>query len=356
VRVPFPRRRPARVALALAAVLVAVVLFWWRGPELALLQDAFTAVHLRWVIAAIGLNLLSVFARTIAWQAVINEAMPPPRPRFRSVFSAFCVGLLGNAVLPGRIGEVARVAVLARRLPRGRGAWATLAGTVVAHRVFDVVAISLLVLYVLAEARIPAWAISSLAGFVALGLTALAIAVVSARRHQASVLDGLGPVRRLVQMARHGLGVMRAPGPAALAAVMQIVGWTYQLLAVYATMRAFQIEEPLVAAGLVLVLMNVATIFPLWPGNVGLVQAAVALPLVSYGIDYAHGFAFGIGLQAVEASVGVALGLAFLAREGLSMAMLRALPEGDEADAADEPLSRSLARRREQRARARVPG
>jgi len=26
-----------------------------------------------------------------------------------------------------------------------------------------------------------------------------------------------------------------------------------------------------------------ATVFPLWPGNVGLVQAAVALPLLSYG-------------------------------------------------------------------------
>ena len=356
MNVPFPRRRPVRLALLLGVVLLAIVLFWWRGPEFSLLRDAFTAVHLRWVIAAIVLNLLSVVVRAIAWHAVIDEAMPPPRPRFRYVFSAFCVGLLGNAVLPGRIGEVARVAVLARRGPGGRDSWATLVGTVVAHRVFDVVAVSLLVLYVLAEARIPAWAITSLAGFVAVGLTALAIAIVSARRHQASVLDELGPVRRLVVLARQGLGVMRAPATAAFAAALQILGWTFQLLAVYATMRAFQIDEPLAAAGLVLVLMNVATIFPLWPGNVGLVQAAVALPLVSYGIVYAHGFAFGIGLQAIEASVGVALGLMFLAREGLSMATLRDLPEPEEADTADQPLRRSIALRRQRRARARVPG
>ena len=42
-----------------------------------------------------------------------------------------------------------------------------------------------------------------------------------------------------------------------------------------------------------LVLINVATIFPLWPGNFGLVQIAVALPLVNYGVAYAHGVAFG---------------------------------------------------------------
>ena len=103
-------------------------------------------------------------------------------------------------------------------------------------------------------------------------------------------------------MARQGLGVLRAPGAAARRASLQMLGWVVQLFAVWAAMRAFDIEAPLPAAGLVLLLMNVATIFPLWPGNVGLLQAAVALPLVSYGVAYAHGFAFGIGLQAIEVS------------------------------------------------------
>ena len=78
------------------------------------------------------------------------------------VFSAFGVGLLGNAVLPGRTGEVVRVSVLHRRLPPRRGLWATLAGTVFAHRVFDLVAVVLLVLYVMMQARIPGWAVTSL--------------------------------------------------------------------------------------------------------------------------------------------------------------------------------------------------
>ena len=54
-------------------------------------------------------------------------------------------------------------------------------------------------------------------------------------------------------------------------------------------MQAFGIDAPLPAAGLVLVLMNVATIVPLWPGNIGLVQAAVAVPLRNYGVPYATG-------------------------------------------------------------------
>ena len=66
----------------------------------------------------------------------------PPHPRYITVFSAFSVGLFANAVLPGRIGELARVAVLTRKLRlRGRenGIWAALVGTVFAHRLFDLV-------------------------------------------------------------------------------------------------------------------------------------------------------------------------------------------------------------------------
>jgi glycosyltransferase 2 family protein len=100
-------------------------------------------------------------------------------------------------------------------------------------------------------------------------------------------------------------------------------------------MFAFGLDLPLSAAALVLLLVNVATVFPLWPGNVGLVQAVVALPLVSYGVAYATGIAFGIGLQVVEMSVGIGLGLLFLMREGLSLATLRQMP----ADAPEDELT-----------------
>ena len=135
-------------------------------------------------------------------------------------------------------------------------------------------------------------------------------------------------------MARQGLGVLRSPLAAAVAAFFQCLGWLFQLLAVYVAMRAFGIHAPLPAAGLVLVLMNIATIFPLWPGNIGLVQAAIALPLTQYGVAKGVGIAFGFGLQAIEASVGIGVGLVFLAHEGLSFAMLRRMPSAADADAA----------------------
>ncbi len=350
----FLRSRWTQAAGVVVLFAVVGFLLWWRGPDWNVVYHAFDFVNWAWIVFALGLNLLSVVARSLAWQLTIVQALDPPDPPYNRVFSAFAIGLLGNAALPGRIGELARVAVLRRRLPhRGTGTSVALVGTVFAHRLFDVVPALLLVGYVLATAKIPDWAITSLIVVSALGVALFAAAVASARRGRGGgVPDGAKPLRKLLAMARQGLSVMKAPAPAAGAILLQCTGWFLQLLAVYVAMRAFDIHAPLPAAGLVLLLMNVATIFPLWPGNIGLLQAAVALPLVQYGVAYSTGFAFGLVLQIVEMSVGVGVGLIFLAREGLSFATLREMPEvvelSDELAVVDELEAR--------RARAGSPG
>src|SRR6202030_2708692 len=133
-----------------------------------------------------------------------------------------------------------------------------------------------------------------------IGLTLFAFAVVGARERPGNVLEGqLGRVRSLVSRARVGLAVMR---------------------------------QPVAAAALVLLMMNVVTVLPFWPGNIGLVQAAVAVSLRQYGVDYGKGFAYGVGLQLIEASVGLGVGTVFLAREGLSFATLKGFESGTEGE------------------------
>ena len=361
-----PREWPVRIPRSpwtrggiLVAFLAGVgALLWWHGPQWSSFKDAFTSVEWKWVAAAVGFNLLSIVARSFAWNAVIRSAMPPPHPRFRLVFSAFCVGLLANAVLPGRVGELARVGVLTRRMNgQRRGLWPTLVGTVFAHRVFDLVPVALLVVYVLITADLPGWAFTSLAIVLSIGVGLFLFAFASARHHHKTRLEGMGSVKRIVTMARLGLGVMRSPGAATVAILGQCAGWFFQLLAVLTAMWAFDIHEGVPAAAVVLVLMNVATIIPLWPGNVGLVQVAIATPLVRLGVPYGKGIAFGFGLQAIEASVGVGVGLIFLGHEGLSFARLREMPGAVSADDGeeeqDEPSEEAFER---ERSRARVPG
>ena len=328
-----------QAAVAVLALFLTMVLLWWRGPDWGSVFDAFRFVIWSWIVLAFLLNVVSTLFRALSWRMTIGQALPPEhQPRLDHVLSSFGVGLLANAVVPGRLGELARVATLRRHLPDApHGTSATLVGTVFAHRLFDLVPATILVVWVLLTAEVPHWAVVAFGIAALVGFALFTIAWLGARRHHRTVMDeGVGSIRGLLVMARQGLSVLNAPIPLTGAILLQCCGWLMQLFAVYATMQAFGIDAPLPAAGLVLVLMNVATIVPLWPGNIGLVQAAVALPLRNYGVPYATGFAFGLALQAVEMAVGVGLGLIALAREGVSFAVLRRMQ--DEEPSAEDAL------------------
>lgn len=324
----------AQAGVALVALVVAATLLWWRGPEWGRVLDAFQFVIWSWIVLALLLNVLSTFCRAYSWRLTIGQALPAEhQPRVVHVFSSFGVGLLANAVVPGRLGELARVATLRRHLPDAPpGTSATLVGTVFAHRLFDLVPASILVVWVLLAAEVPHWAVVSIMVAAAIGFTLFTVAWLGAKRSARPVVsEGLGSIRQLVVMGRQGLSVLKAPLPLAGAVFLQCCGWALQLLAVWVMMQAFGIDAPLPAAGLVLVLVNIATIVPLWPGNIGLVQAAVALPLRNYGVPYATGFAYGLALQAIEIVCGLGLGLIAIAREGISIAMLKRMRDDDDS-------------------------
>ncbi len=330
-----------QAVLAVLFFALALFLIWWRGPDWGSVLEAFRLVVWSWILLAFLLNIVSTLFRALSWRLTIGQALPEKnQPKLIHVLSAFGVGLFANAALPGRLGELARVATLRRHLPEAPpGTTAVLVGTVFAHRLFDIVPATILVIWVLATAEVPHWAVVAILIVAGVAFALFTVAWLGARRHQRPmVMDGMGNVRRLLVMARTGLSVLKAPVPLAGAILLQCLGWLMQLLAVWAAMKAFEIDAPLPAAGLVLVLMNIATIVPLWPGNVGLVQAAVAIPLRNgYGVPVATGFAFGLALQALEMACGVGLGLLALAREGISLAVLRRMQD-DEGDSSENAV------------------
>jgi uncharacterized membrane protein YbhN (UPF0104 family) len=319
--------RAALVAVAAAGV---AVLFVFHGPDWGEVGHALAGMVWWWAVAAIGLNLCSAVVRGMSWRTVLVQAVPEPHPRLRDVFSAFFIGIFANGVLPGRVGEVARVGVLMRRMPERQrpGLWPALLGSVLAHRILEIFPAIGLILWVLVAAKIPTAGRTALWAVVGVGCAFLLVGVAVATRHEHGRAIGQGRIRASVERVREGLGVLRRPGPALVAAGYQTAAWLLQLGAVWVALLAFHIHLPLIAAGAVLALMNVALILPLWPGNVGLQQVAIALPLTAYGVAYSRGFAYGIALQAIESSVGYAGGLVFLAREGISLGRLRRMSEG----------------------------
>ena len=226
-----PRSPWLRASMVVPFLAAVVVLLWWRGPDWNVVYHAFDLVNWAWIVFAIGLNLGSVLLRSLAWRLTIDQALDPPHPRFNWIFSAFSIGLLANAILPGWIETLARVAVLRRRLPHGSGTTGLLVGTVFAHRLFDLFPALLLVAYVIKTARIPHWAATSLIIFSVLGLPPAA--VISARAAppgSSRALSARGPRR----LSPGPFGSAAVPGCRASCSSARLV----PAAAVYAAMRA----------------------------------------------------------------------------------------------------------------------
>ena len=275
--------------------------------------------------------------------------MPPPHPRFRLVFSAFSVGLLANAVLPGRVGELARVAVLTRRIETNaaRALWPTLVGTVFAHRVFDLVPVALLVVWVLVDREDPRTGRSRASGSCSRSASRCSCSRSRPRGTTAQTrLEGLGTVRRdrddgAARPRRHA----QARPAAASRSLGQCVGWTCQLFAVWTAMKAFDIDVGAAGgrarAGADERRDDHPALARQRRARAGRGRDAAR---VQYGVDVrARASPSGFGLQAIEASVGIGIGLIFLGREGLSFARLREMPG---AVAADDAGDASRRRRR----------
>ena len=125
------------MAAALLAAVGVVLLLWFYGPDWSEVGRSFTIVRWQWVLAALALNILSVLVRVLCWWIILWQALGVPRPAYMDTLSAFAVGLLANAILPGRGGEIARVVVLHRKLGGRPGSWSMLIGTVIAYRLLE---------------------------------------------------------------------------------------------------------------------------------------------------------------------------------------------------------------------------
>ena len=205
------------------------------------------------------------------------------------------VGSLVNAVAPAQLGGAVRVALYGRAC--GEGGTLTAAGTAAAIGITRVVWLVAIAAVATGTGAVPTWAVAVL---VCAGLVG-AVAAVAARR-----LGG----RRVQKLVRSAVELGR--DRRALAAVTAYGGvvTVARVCAAAAIVTAFGIPRPLLAAVVVVAALDLATILPLTPGNVGVTAAAVAFALGAHGVEAETALAAGVALSAIETLTSVAMGLA----------------------------------------------
>ncbi len=325
------RRRWVSVALA-GVVLAALVVLALAKINLSEVAKALGGVSPGWLVLAWALTAASNLARGESWHAVIRAAIPDRKIARAPVTRALLIGAAASSVVPGRLGEAARALIVSRHLGGSGEKLATVAGTIVAQTVLNLLALLILAIAALAFSTIPGGRAGALVTAIVLPAAVVgALLVAPALTRRAGALRSargravVGWLSRQLVQARRGLAVFRRPLTTVHAGLAQLSAWALQFACCYAVLLALGIQQSagLGAAAAVLLAVNVTAILPVTPSNVGVYQAACIGVLVPFGVSAGHALAYGLILQAVEVVSGLSLGLPALVREGVSLPELR---------------------------------
>ena len=333
--------------VAVVLLLAGLVAFALSRLELHRIGHALITATPGWIVLALALMALSLLLRSVSWYAALRAALPGTAIGWPAVVRATMIGVMGSAVVPGRVGEPTRVVVLARRLDGStRHLLPIVAGTVVSQTLMNLLALAILAGITFSSVPLLHGNLAGVLG--ALAVPAVVVVLVLAgprllalgrRSRRPRVVLAADAVARTLNLARRGLVVFARPRYGVAAVVCQLLAWALQWLSCYAVLLALGLQSHtnLATAAAILLAVNLSAILPATPSNVGVFQAACLVVLAAYGVGAGPGLAYGIILQAVEVLTALWLGVPALLREGLTWQDIRSGREapGDGADGAD---------------------
>lgn len=292
-----------------------------RQVDLRLVGHALAQARLPFLLLATVMYFVSMSLRAWRWSILLR---PVKQLGVRDVWPVTALGYAGNLVLPARLGELLRAAVIRSR---GVSAGSALA-TIAAERMIDGLATVAIVLFTtrLLPESAPQWLIS--AGRVAVivfgaGLAILFVMLL-ARPLVARLLDAIS--ERIHWLATpagwalrfvDGLAVLRSPGLLARILVITALAWVASITEYWLAMAAMGIHLPAAGAAFSISAIALSSAIPAAPGYVGTQELVGVTVLGLWGVPAELALAASLAFHVIEiVPIGI-VGLIVAWREGV---------------------------------------
>lgn len=278
--------------------------------------EAVTSVKPVWVTLSAASLFLSMRLRGIRWH-ILTGLPAKDQPK---VWEATCIGYLGAAIYPARVGDVMRILRLQKITHIGAG---LAIGSGVIDRVFEGLGLCALLLILLLSWKAEMEAQQALFGVALMFLIAAAGAaffVLSGHLLQpmferiARIGKWGAQIKHWYEQSFSGLQALRSPNRIILAVLIQMLVSLIDILSCWFLIQSFGWTLPFMAAVMVLVYIAAAAALPSSPGYVGVYQIATVFAFRPYGIDDSASVAYGTVLQVITLILFISSGLWFSLR------------------------------------------
>lgn len=280
--------------IILALGLTAVGL-WFIGSKVSLVDitEAFALAQIRYLVLGLVIMMATVWLKNWRWQLLLATPQTG-MPRFAPLFWAMMLGQYVNLIIPFlRLGEIARIYALSQQTDISK---ARTVGTLVVEKTLDLIFFALTVLVILPLVVLPDFVgnPSTLVGTIAflllivLYLLAYQTAwTVNMLRKLCSYLPtAIG--QRLLRIGVEGLEglvALRNPRLSLYLVGNSLIVAALAALLPYAIFPAFGLPLGLLEGALMHVVVSIVSTPPSTPAKIGVFNSAVALLLLSLGIE-----------------------------------------------------------------------
>jgi hypothetical protein len=284
--------------------------------------------HIGYIVLALLSVAINTLGKALRWKVLIGPS--GQHIGFSKVTITLLIGQMLNTLIPARVGDISRAWVIGGLGP-GR---AFVFGTIVIEKFLDMIAYTALFLLLLLLIPIPHWinqsvsTLTTVAIIVGTGILLLALYRERCYRLLERLLERL-PTRhtqRLVRLVRSGLSslaILQSRPDRLRLLGLTILIWITAILNNYLVLLALnlhqQLAAPLVAALVLLVVLQAGLSLPSIPGNIGVFEYGCYMALSLFGIARATGLSYGILLHAIVLLPTTLLGLFFFWMLGLSL-------------------------------------
>jgi uncharacterized protein (TIRG00374 family) len=288
---------------------------------------ALTGAQYWYIVPNIILVIFSMWMRAYRWKFMVN---PIKKVGMRSLFSSVMIGFMANNILPARLGEFVRAYSLGTKEEISRSA--TFA-TIVIERIFDGFSLLFILWLALLLSPFPDWVKKASNLFLLINLVSLGFLILlEVKRDLAlkffSFIFRLLPFKlsskagEITEKFIGGLKVFRNVPSMLWILAWSILIWLVVGISNYFIFLAFDLQPPIQASFILLVIVSLGVMLPSSPGFVGTFQFFCVVSLATFGYDKNVALPFSIVLHASQYFPVTLLGLYYLRKEHLSLRTL----------------------------------
>jgi len=297
-------------ALAISAVLL---YFAFRDIDPVKIIGAMSTIDAKYLAAAVAGVIFVQALRALRWGILLRPVAALDR---KDLFAVTSVGFMMVALLPARLGEIARPYLLSQN---SAVSFSCALASILLERILDSVFVLALFALSLNFIDAPPWIINfaKLAALILLTVIGLLMAGASATGRRMGQKFGrmllpvwiVSFVERMAGAFYSGMSVMRDARYLALSVVLSAVMWSSVVAINWLLFRAFGIDLGLVAATVVLVFTMLGISVPAGPGFVGNYHFACLLGLSFFDVNKDVAAAYALSLPAVSVGTVIILGV-----------------------------------------------